>query len=202
MEKTHTYIKTLISNKKDGSIIFTSDFRGLGTDTAIKKALSRMTRAGEINRLSHGIYYTSKKDPLLGDIRPSADDVVQLLAEKEKIRIKPAGAYALHQLGLTTQVPTKRVYITDGHDRQFTLGKLRIKFKSTTPKRLMRKGKISSLVIQALEEIGTVKIDKVTHDKIKELLKKEDPKLLKHDLQLAPVKVNNYIVNIMKEITI
>lgn len=202
MEKTHTYIKSLISNKKEGSLLFPSDFRGLGTDAAIKKTLSRMTQAGEINRLAHGIYYTPKQDPLLGQVKPSADEVIQLLAEKEKIRIKPAGAYALHQLGLTTQVPTKRVYITDGHDREFMLGKLRIKFKSTTPKRLMRKGKISSLVIQALEEIGTGKIDTITYNKIKELLKKEDPKLLKHDLQLAPVKVNNFIVNIMKDVSI
>ncbi len=47
-----------------------------------------------------------------------------MLAKKEKIRVKPAGAYALHQLGLTTQVPTKLVYITDGHPRLFKLGKL------------------------------------------------------------------------------
>ena len=202
MKKTHTHIKSLISRKRPGDLLFPSDFRGLGTDNAIKKALSRLAKSGEIKRLTHGIYHVPKIDPQLGDMRPSADDVVRMIADKEKIRVKPAGAYALHQLGLTTQVPTKRVYITDGHQRQFMIGKLQIKFKPTTPKRLMRKGKISSLVIQALEELGTSKIDLVTHDKMKELLKKEDPRLLKHDLKLAPVKINNYIVNIMKDILI
>jgi hypothetical protein len=202
MEKVHPHIKSLINNKKQGEILFPSDFRGLGTDSAIKKTLSRMVKSGEIKRLAHGIYHIPKTDPKLGDIRPGADDIVRMIAEKEKIRVRPAGAFALHQLGLTTQVPTKRVYITDGHQRQFMIGKLQIKFKPTTPKRLMRKGKISSLVIQALEELGTNNIDHETHNKIKELLKKEKPDMLRHDLQLAPVKINNYIVNIMKDITL
>jgi hypothetical protein len=202
MEKTHTHIKSLIFKKKKGELLFTSDFRGLGSDSAIKQALSRMVKSGEINRLAHGIYYVPKTDPQLGEMRPSADEVVRMIAVKEKIRVKPAGAFALHQLGLTTQVPTKRVYITDGHQRQFMIGKLQIKFKPTTPKRLMRKGKISSLVIQALEELGTSNIDPIIHNKMKELLKKEDPKLINHDLKLAPIKINNYIVNIMKDITI
>lgn len=199
MEKTHPHIKHLLSRKKRGELIFPSDFRGLGTDSAIKQALSRLTKKGLIKRLAHGIYYVPQIDHVLGEIRPSADEVVKMLALKEKIRIKPAGTYALHELGLTTQVPTRRVYITDGHPRQFVLGKLQIKFKATTAKRLLRKGKISSLVIQALEEIGTDKIDSETIVKIRELLLKENPRMLKHDLELAPVKVNNFIIKLLKQ---
>lgn len=199
MEKTHTYIERIISKKKKGDLVFPADFRGNGTDVAIKKALSRLAGKGVIKRLTHGMYYVPKIDPVLGELRPAADDVVKLLAHKEKIRVKPAGAYALHQLGLTTQVPTRRVYITDGHPRQFVLGKLQIKFKATTSKRLMRTGKISSLVIQALEEIGTENIDQGTRAKLRELLLKENPRTLKHDLELSPIKVNNYIIKILKE---
>lgn len=198
MEKTHTSIERSVSKRKQGGLIFPSDFHGNGTDAAIKKALSRLSAKGLIKRLAHGVYYIPKQDPILGETRPGADEVVKMLAEKEKIRIKPAGAYALHQLGLTTQVPTRRVYITDGHPRQFMLGKLQIKFKATTSKRLLRKGKISSLVIQALEELGADNIDSVMAGKIKELLLKEDPKTLKHDLELAPAKVNNFIIKLLK----
>ena len=199
MEKAHTHIEQLISKKGKGDLIFPSDFRGLGTDSAIKKALSRITKKGLIRRLAHGVYYVPKFEPVLGEVRPSADDVVRMLARKEKIRVKPAGTYALHQLGLTTQVPTRRVYITDGHSRQFMLGKLQVKFKATTSKKLSRKGAISSLVIQALEETGTEKIDETTAMKIRELLLKENPKSLKHDLELAPVKINNYIIKLLKQ---
>ena len=199
MEKTHTYIEHQILKKKKGELIFPTDFRGTGTFVAINKALSRLTKKGTIKRLAHGIYYVPQIDNVLGELRPSADDVVKMIAEKEKIKVKPAGAYALHQLGLTTQVPTRRVYITDGHDRQFMLGKLHIKFKATTSKRLSRKGEISSLVILALEEIGTEQIDLETEAKIRALLLKENPRILKYDLSLASIKVNNYILKILKD---
>lgn len=199
LEKTHTHIERVIARKKKGEIIFTTDFRGIGTDAAIKKALSRLAMQGILKRLAHGIYYIPKVDPVLGEVRPAADDVIKMIAEKEKIRIKPSGTYALHQLGLTTQVPTRRVYITDGHSRQFSLGKLQVKFKSTTSKKLLRKGKISSLVIEALEELGTEHIDVTTREKIRELLLKENPRMLKHDLELSPVKINNFILKLLKE---
>jgi hypothetical protein len=199
MEKTHTHIESIISKKKAGEVIFPSDFRGTGTDDAIRKALSRLTKDGQLNRLAHGIYYIPKNDPVLGDLRPGADDVVKMLAKKEKIRVKPAGAYALHQLGLTTQVPTRLVYITDGHSRKFRLGRMYIVLKSTTPKKLSMAGKVSSLVIQAIEEIGTEEINSTIETKIKELINKEDPKKLKHDLALAPAKVSDYIVKLLKK---
>lgn len=199
MEKTHSYIEKIISKKKGGELIFPTDFRGMGTEGAIKKALSRLVINGKLKRLAHGIYYLSKIDPILGELRPGAEEVVRMLAKKEKIKVRPAGAYALHRLGLTTQVPTRLVYITDGHSRQFHLGKMQVKFKSTTPKKLSTKGEISSLVIQALEEIGTGKVNATIEAKILELLKKEDPKKLKHDLSLASGKVNDYIVNLFKK---
>jgi hypothetical protein len=199
MLKAHTHIEHVILRKKEGGLIFPTDFRGTGTEDAIKKALSRLAQKGVLKRLAHGIYYIPKNDPVLGELRPGADDVVKMLAKKEKIRVRPAGAYALNQLGLSTQVPTKLVYITDGHPRLFKLGKLQIKFKATTPKKLSTIGKISSLVIQALEELGTEHLSATTESKLHELLKNEDPKKLKHDLALASAKVNDYIVKLLKK---
>jgi len=199
MERTHTHIENDLSLKEEGELIFSTDFRGSGTEDAIRKALSRLTQTGQIKRLVHGIYYKPKVDPILGELRPGADEVVKMLAQKEKIKIRPAGAYAVHRLGLTTQVPTKLVYITNGHPKQFKLGKLQITFKATSPKKLETIGEISSLLIQALEEIGTENIDPVTEKKILELLLKEDLRNLKHDLSLAPAKVNDYIVKLLKK---
>lgn len=58
--------------------------------------------------------------------------------------------------------------------------------KRTTPKNLLTKGKISSLVIQALREIGNDKPTETEIQKITSLLKKEDRKKLLHDIELAP----------------
>ncbi len=185
MEKTHTSIESSLSKKKAGSVIFLSDFKGRGTDAAIRKSFSRLKRKGKLKRLAHGIYYVPKVDPLLGELLPSSEEVAQKIAAKERIRIQPSGAYALNKLGLSTQVPTKLVYITDGQQRIITLGKSKITFKPTTSKKLSMKGNISKLVILALEELDLQKIDGERESKIKDLLQKEKPTNLNHDLSLA-----------------
>lgn len=199
METIQDKIEKKIGKKREINLIFPGEFRGMASDDAIRQAMSRLTKKGILKRLASGIYYLPETDPILGEIRPSVDDVVSCIAKKERIRIKPAGAFALNQLGLTTQVPMRRVYITDGHPRQFKIGKLQIKFKPTTPKRLSRTGKISSLVIQALEELGTTHIDTETSAKLRELLLKEDPKILMQDLKLSTGKVSSYILKLLKE---
>ena len=199
METTHAYIEASILKRKPGEIVFPTDFRGKGTEDAIKKALSRIAEKGILSRLAHGIYFVPKTDRIFGTIYPAADEVAKMIAKKEKVRIKPAGAYALHQLGLTTQVPTRLVYITDGVSRNLKVGKTTIKFKATSNKKLSVKGKISGLVIQALEELDIDKMDGTIELKIKALLKKEDPRMLKHDLGIAPARINDYIVKLLKK---
>lgn len=202
MKKVHTQIADQIARKKPGALIFPTDFRGIGTGAAIKQALFRMARSGTIKRLAHGIYYTPKIDSILGELTPGAEDVVNMIARKEKIHIVPSGANALNLLGLSTQVPTKMVYLTDGSPRKLKIGKLEVRLKATSRKRVSRKGKISSLVILALEETALHRVDDATKNKIKKLLEQEDPKKLKHDLSLAPAKVNDFIVNLFKPFTI
>jgi hypothetical protein len=197
MEKVHNSVKGLLSKKKKGHLIFPSDFRGIGTEAAIKKALSRLVQAGVVRRLAHGIYYIPKTDPILGELYPGAEEVAAMLAKKERVRIRPAGAFALNKLGLSTQVPTRLVYITDGPPRRLKIGKMEVRFKATSHKRLATVGEISALVIQALGELDVKHIDLHTETKIKSLLLKEDPKKLKHDLGLAPVKVHDYIVRLL-----
>nr|WP_295872819.1 DUF6088 family protein [uncultured Chitinophaga sp.] len=202
MKKVHTQIADQIARKKPGALIFPTDFRGIGTGAAIKQALFRMARSGTIKRLAHGIYYTPKIDSILGEITPGAEDVIRMIAKKEKIRIVPSGANALNLLGLSTQVPTKLVYLTDGPPRKLKIRKLEVRLKATSRKRVSRTGKISSLVILALEDTALHQVDDATKNKIKKLLEQEDPKKLKHDLSLAPAKVNDFIVNLFKPFTI
>ena len=98
----------------------------------------------------------------------------------------PTGTLALNVLGLSTQVPMNVVYLSDGAARKIDLGRRKIVFKKSAPKNLAAIGKISSLVIQALKEIGK---DKVTEKEIEIILKKleqEDMYRLEHDIKLAP----------------
>jgi hypothetical protein len=190
-------IEQEIRHKRKGDLIFPTDFRGIGTEGAIKMTLTRLNKEGFIQRLGHGIYLLPKTDPVFGKISPAPEEIANAIAKRDKIKIKPAGAYALHKLGLTTQVPTKLVYLTNGPSKEIKIGKTTIKFKATTQKKLAMQGKYSSLIIQALGELGAENIDPNTEKRIKELLLLEDPKQLKEDLKLATAKVNDYLIKLL-----
>ena len=152
-----------------------------------------------IVRVAQGIYVRPKISKLIGALVPSAEEVAEAIAKRDRIRTVPTGSYALNALGLSTQVPMNIVLLTDGSPREIRVGKRKIKFKKTTPKNLLAKGKISRLVIQALKEIGNGKVTAQEENKIIELLKKEEVKDLKHDITLAPVWVQKIMIKALTD---
>jgi len=187
MQSVEKQIKERICRKKQGTLLFPDDHHDLGSSEAVRLALHRLEKEGTIRRVAQGIYVRPKVSEYIGEILPSAEKVAQGIAKRDKIRLVPTGAYALNALGLSTQIPMKLVFLTDGAPRLIKLGKRSIKLKKTTPKNLSAKGQISGLVIQALREIGKDKLTSSEEKKITELLRKENIKDLKHDIQLAPV---------------
>ena len=170
-----------------GELFLPSDFSELGSSEAVRLSLFRLEKEGVITRVARGIYVRPRESRLIGKLTPTAEEVAEAIAKRDKIRTTPTGSYALNALGLSTQVPMNIVLLTDGSPREIKVGKRKIKFKKTTPKNLMAKGKISRLVIQALKEIGNGKVTAVEEQKIMDVLKKENEKDLKHDIVLAPV---------------
>lgn len=177
-----------------GELFMPDDFSDLGSSEAVRLSLFRLEKEGIITRVAQGIYVRPKESSLIGPLTPSAEDVAEAIAKRDKIRTVPTGSYALNALGLSTQVPMNIVLLTDGSPREIKVGKRTIKFKKTTPKNLLAKGKISRLVIQALKEIGNGKVTIDEEQKILALLRKEDKRDLFHDVALAPV----WIQKIMK----
>lgn len=178
-----------------GELLLPVDFQELGSSEAVRLSLFRLEKKDFIVRVAQGIYVRPKESSLIGKLTPSAEEVAEAIAKRDRIRTVPTGSYALNALGLSTQVPMNIVLLTDGSPREIKVGKRTIKFKKITPKNLLAKGRISRLAIQALKEIGNGKITAEEEQKILGLLRKEDVNNLKHDIALAPV----WIQKIMKK---
>lgn len=189
-----------IVKKGKGKLFFTTDFHDLGANDTVRKGLSRLTKEKLLVRLGPGIYLFPDYDRELGMLYPSTEEIAEAIARHEKARIIPTGSQALYKLGLSTQIPMKAVYLTDGMRRTIKLGKRTITFKITTPRKLATKGKISSLVIQALQELGKDQVDKEVINQIKKVLIKEDPQLLRYDAKLAPAWITTLLLSIFKEL--
>jgi len=178
-------LKKMRQNRR-GKIFFAKDFTSLGNYKACGKALERLSNDEKIMRVSRGIYTIPKKSSLFGTLTPDFDDVVQAIIKRDNAKIIPTGLLAENLLGLSTQVPMKVVYLTDGSPRKLMIDKFPVIFKKTAPRNLAAKGKISTLVIQALKSIRKERVTDYEIEKVVAHLKREDHRYLAHDIKYAP----------------
>jgi hypothetical protein len=149
-------------------------------------ALTRLSRKGIIRQLARGLYDYPIDHPSFGRIPPSADAVAKALAKRDASRLQPTGAYAANILGLSEQVPTRIVFLTDGPSRRVKFGQQEIVLKGTTPRNMATAGRKSGTIIQALRHIGQRNVNDKTLAIIRRQLTKQDRAQLLTDLRHAP----------------
>jgi hypothetical protein len=195
-------IEAVIKQTEKGKLVFISDFSEFGNYDTVRKSLQRLVSKGLITRISKGIYYIPKKDKILGILYPTAEEIGKAIAERDKARIIPTGAYAQHLLGLSTQIPMNVVYLTDGSARKIKIGNQTIVFKKTSPKNLSFESQLSSLLIQALKSKKEINLTETDKRRLKEIISKSNElEKIKKDIRIAPVWIRKIVLQILSEIT-
>jgi hypothetical protein len=131
------------------------DFAQIGTRTSIDVALNRLLLKGVIRRVMRGVYDYPRYSKLLEqDLSPDLDQVANALARKFGWKIEITGPSALNLLGISTQVPGRIVYASNGPDKIYTVGKQTIEFRNQALKETMFKYRESFIIIQAIKSLG------------------------------------------------
>ena len=157
-----------IKRRRKGAVFTPKDFAMLGMSrAAIDTSLARLAQRGDIRRLAKGIYDKPKVSPVLGPLSPSPDDVAAAIARRDGRVIVPSPARAANQLGLTTQVPAKSVYLTDGTSRTLRIGGRDVSFRRTSARNLVGGGSSVGQVVQALRYLGKDGVDRDVIDKLR-----------------------------------
>lgn len=165
-----------------GKVFTPKDFLHLGSRQAIDQGLSRLAKAGKIRRLGRGLYQFPRMNPRLGiPLSPDTDEIAEALARQTGTRIAPSGATAANQLGLSTQVPAKPVYLTDGRSRQVRAGGLVFIMKHVAPKDLPAGSRVSATVFQALRHVGRDAVNPKLIARIRRKLSRKHRAKLLHD---------------------
>jgi hypothetical protein len=185
-----------IYGHKKGWVFTPAHFSDLGSRDAVASALRRYRQSGRIRQLAWGLYDYPRTDSELGMLTPSPEAVARALAGRDAVRLQPSGAYAANLLGLSTQIPMKIVYFTDGRSRTVQIGKKLIRLKQTTPRNMATAGRISGLVIQALRNLGRQHVDEDVIAQLDRRLDTEDRKQLLKDVRFAPA----WIADIMRRL--
>lgn len=140
-----------------GGVFTPSDFLDVAGRASVDQALSRLAKKGKLRRLARGLYDYPKVHPKLGPLSPTPDDVARALARETGSRAQIAGAHAANALGLSTQVPAKSLYLTDGPSRRIVLGKRVVDLRHASPKHLIAPGSPAGTVVQALRHVGPLR---------------------------------------------
>ncbi len=126
----------------------------LGSRDAIDQTLSRLVRRGDLRRLARGLYYRPKHHPALGELIPDTNLIAQAAARKTGSKLLASGAQSANRLGLTTQVPAKAVFYTDGRSRRLKLGHEIIDLRHVSPRRMSAAETGAGPIIEALRTLG------------------------------------------------
>jgi len=129
-------------------------FAEIGTRNAVYKAIALLIDRGELERLHRGIYMRPKPSRYVTRYRPSAWEVVSLIARQNRQTLQIHGANAVRMFGLSTQMPLVPIYYTSGPSRSFYFGKGEVRLIHAPPLVMQHAGTEVGTAISALFYLG------------------------------------------------
>ncbi len=164
-------IENRIEMSKPGTVFLTKDFTDIDTNTTIRKCLGRQVAAGNLRRIMQGVYEKPAYSNLLRQYLPTDPDAVaNAIANTYHWNIAPCGDLALNKLGLSTQVPVKWSYISDGPYRDFSWDNITIEFKHRTNRDISGISSFTTMLIEAIRALGKDRVDASTIQQIHNLI--------------------------------
>ena len=189
-----------VTRRGRGCVFFGEDFHSFGSPEAVRQALSRLTRAGAVRRIGTGLYHIPAiNEKLGGALPPSMDTVARAIARRTGSRIVATGAQAANLLGLSTQVPAKPIYLTNGTSRSVVIGNYSISFRHVGPRRMGVKNDISVLVFEALRYIGRANVTDQVVSRLRSSLPADAKAELRRDLPRASIWMRPLVERITEQ---
>lgn len=192
-------VKKIIKKIPAGELFSAKTFRQVASADNIKQILSRLVKEGLIERSARGVYTKPKVIKHIGKVPPSARDIAKTLADSTGETIVMHGAEAARQFQLSTQVPMRLIFYTNGDSRTLKIGNSSVELKHVNPSRLVAAGTLAGLAISALIYCGKDNVSNATIDKIKKELSKQDFKKVLNEIENMPVWLANAFYHYNKE---
>lgn len=189
-----------IIKKRNGVPVAIADLLGMALRPAINQALARLTRQKTIMRVGRGLYAWPRFSTLMKhNVAPSVDSLAHAWARKNRLRIIPFGAYAANLLGLSTQVPAKYVYYTNGRTQRVRLGGSDVQFLNRGPNTMDVNGQRVPHIVQALRYLGKDRITPNVIIRLRQIVRAEDRADIKRSLKQVAGWMQPVLQRLIKE---
>ena len=155
MLSTKRKILTRIQRRGPGGLWCADDFLSTFQRHEIDESLVRLKNEGIIRRVIPGIYeYPRFSELLQCPVATDLGELAQTIARKFRWQICPDGETALNHLGLSTQIPGRTLYFSDGPNRTYTVDGQTLEFRHTAKRWLIFKKSESLMLVQGLMSMG------------------------------------------------
>lgn len=171
---TAKHIREHIQSLPEGEAFHLSSLYHLGSPNNVRQVACRMRKSEEITQIARGIFVRPKVLPHIGKVNPGVREVVQVIEQTTGATIAPHGAEAVRQLGLSTQMQMQPTFYTTGNSRKIKLGKMVIRLKHVSPRKIARPGTIEGLVVSALWYMKKKHVTLETIEHLHRVLPKEE----------------------------
>src|SRR3984885_4054938 len=186
MQPMRDQIVARIERLGEGKAFSAKDFLDIASRGTIDMALGSLTRSGQIRRIRRGLYDMPKVNPALGGtLSPDIDEAARAIARRQRWKIVLDGAWAANLLGLSTQVPSKIIYLTDGPNNEVPIGRRIIYFKHARPKAMAGLEGKFALVVQALRYLGKESVGPREIETLREALTPAEKRKLVKDARFG-----------------
>jgi hypothetical protein len=169
-------IKEHILKIPQGQPFSSRSLRSFATTENIRQVLNRLVKAGELKRVTRGVFVKPKYSKIIGEeIMPLPWEIVEAIAKSTGETIGIHGAEAARQLQLSTQVPMRLVFYTSGQTRTLKISSNEmVKLRHANPSYLVGSGTIPGLVISALHYLERENVTTAIIEKIRKLIPSEE----------------------------
>jgi len=186
MQTMRDQIFTRIEKLGPGKAFSAKDFLDIGSRGTVDMAFGSLIRNGKIRRIRRGLYDMPKiNEALGGKLSPDIDEAARAIARRQRWKIVPDGAWAANLLGLSTQVPSKIIYLTDGPNNEVPIGRRTIHFKHARPKAMAGLEGKFALVVQALRYLGKEAVGQPEIETLREALSPAEKRKLVKDARFG-----------------
>jgi len=179
----------------EGSLLSPKEFLHLGSRAAVDQTFCRLAQEGLLIRVGRGAY-AAPIQSRFGTRPPSAESVVESIESSSGETVVASGATEANALGLTTQVPTREVYLTSGPSRRLKLGSREIELKHGNRWQMLLGKRPAGKAIRALIWLGPEQAPLAMHS-----LKKKLPAQEWEAMRQARARLPSWMAKAVSEVS-
>lgn len=157
-----------------------------GTRASVDQTLSRLVRAGSIERVTRGVFVRPEVSRYVGKVLPEPLKVAETIARTTGSIVQVHGAEAARRLELTTQVPNQPVFSTSGPSRRIHVGKMEIRLQHVCQRKLTLAGRPAGLALAAMWYLGKSEVTPSLIENIRRKLSGDEFEALKSATSSMP----------------